>query len=169
MTDPSDVLDAIDDARDAFEFRTMMIEFEDGIEDGENWKTQLTKACRYLGACRELRAADGYNGAVIELSFSAVERTVEAYLLWESGNTPADFLDHETAYDRAGQRGLFTRETAEELKQLYSGNRTEHYYGSAVPTQQKDDAMFDLAGAIHAYTVQQIPVGGVCRCETGRS
>lgn len=71
--------------------------------------------------------------------------------------------------DRAGDRGLVRTETTEELNRLYGGNQTEHCYGTAVPTQQKDDATFELAHAIHSYTVEQIAENGVCQCDSARS
>jgi hypothetical protein len=67
-------------------------------------------------------------------------------------------------YDRAAAVGLFTTETAAELEDLYSRNRTEHYYGGMVPTQQRDDAMYDLAESVHEFAVDQIRQGGVCSC-----
>lgn len=111
-----------------------------------------------------LRADGGFNGAVIELSFGAIERTVEAYTLWNTDDTIEEYRDHETVYDRAGERGLFTRSTADALKDLYGRNRTEHYYGAYVPTRQKEDAMYTLAENIHEYVRDQVREGGVCVC-----
>lgn len=165
MSDPTHVVDCIEAAQDAFEYVGRgRPDFEEDIVQDDDWKTQLTKACRYLESARVLRAEGGFNGAVIELSFGAIERTVEAYLLWNTDDTITEFRDHETVYDRAGERGLFEREIATELKDLYGRNRTEHYYGAYVPTQQKEDAMHALAEGVHEYVVDQIRVGGVCVC-----
>jgi hypothetical protein len=164
-SDPNAVTDAIDRATDAFEYRSRgTVEFEAGVEQDSQWQTQLTKACRYLEACRTLRRADGFDGAVVELCFGAVERTLEAYVLQDTDDDLADFRDHEAVYDRATQRGLFERETAAALQDLYRTNRTEHYYGGAVPTAGKADAMYGLAEAIHEYVTGQIRTGGVCLC-----
>jgi hypothetical protein len=79
MSDPNAVTGALETARDAFEYTGHgRPEFEVGIDRDEDWTVQPTKACRYLDACRTLRGRDGYNGACIELSFGAIERTVEA-------------------------------------------------------------------------------------------
>lgn len=45
---------------------------------------QLRKACRLLDACRLLRDHDGYHTSVIEMSFAAIERTLEFYALTAS-------------------------------------------------------------------------------------
>jgi len=164
-SDPTAVTDAIDRATDAFEYRGRgTVEFETGIEQDSQWQTQLTKACRYLEACRALRRADGFDGAVVELCFGAVERTLEAYLLQDTDDDLADFRDHEAVYDRATQRGLFERETAAALRDLYRTNRTEHYYAGAVPTVGKATAMYELAESVHRYITDEIRTGGVCRC-----
>ncbi|UWG49161.1 HEPN domain containing protein (plasmid) [Halanaeroarchaeum sp. HSR-CO] len=153
-------------AEDAFEYIGKgKPTFEDGIDQDEEWTTQLTKACKYLEACRTLRSQNGFNGAVIELSFSAIERSLEGYLLQDTKDSIADYLDHEFVYERAGARGLFTRDTAQKLKELYGTNRTEHYYGKLAPTQEKADAMFELAEGVHQHVTDQINNSGVCLCD----
>ena len=42
-----------------------------------------------------------------------------------TNDTLQDFQDHQFSYERAHQIGLFERETAEAMKDLYSENRTE--------------------------------------------
>lgn len=162
--DPNAVTDALGRAEDAFEYRgRATVEFEDGVEHDEEWRTQLTKGCRYLEACRVLRREDGFNGAVVELCFGAIERTVEAYVLWDTGDDLRDFRDHEAVYDRAAARGLLDRETADGLRALYRANRTDHYYGGAVPTAEKEAAMYELAETVHGYVAAQFR-DEACRC-----
>ncbi|WP_254864458.1 DNA-binding protein [Halovivax gelatinilyticus] len=166
MTAPSEITEHLQQADDAFEYIGLGTPaFEEGIDQDAEWKIQLTKACRYLESARVLRAEDGFHGAVVELSFSSTERTIEAYLLWDTDDTIENFHDHEAAYDRAAERGLFDRSTASDLKGLYSDNRTGHYYGVQVPTKQKSDATYALAESIHQYVTQQIRDGSVCICE----
>ncbi|AGN01331.1 hypothetical protein L593_06920 [Salinarchaeum sp. Harcht-Bsk1] len=156
---------AIDSACDAFEYvGTGPPEFERDVARDEEWRTQLTKACRYLASCRALRAKDGFNGAVVELCFSAIERTIEAYLLRHTADSLASYRDHETVYERAAEHGVFERETAERLARLYRRNRTEHYYGGLVPTQAKEAAMFELAGQVHSYVTGLLEDEPVCQC-----
>jgi hypothetical protein len=164
-SDPEDVLTALERAQDAFKMvgrgRT---EFEDGINADADWKTQLTKACRLLEVVDTLQAQDGYYTAVIEVCFGAIERSIEAYALSMTNDTLEDFQDHQFSYDRAHQIGLFERETAEQMKALYSENRTESYYGGGRPTAEQAEAMTELATAIHQFSVSQIREGGVCLC-----
>ncbi|MFB6284290.1 MAG: hypothetical protein ABEK59_10230 [Halobacteria archaeon] len=91
MSDPNDLLDNLEDAERAFEKGPLDTEYEEGLESGESWKTQLTKACRYLESIRKLRSIDGYNGSVAELSFSSIERSIEAFLICMAGGEIKDF------------------------------------------------------------------------------
>lgn len=111
-----------------------------------------------------MRDEDGFSGATIELCFGAIERTLEGYILWNTNDDLAAYQDHEEIYDRATARGLFTQGTSDSLKELYAANRTEHYYGGFVPTQQKEDRMYNLAEEIHNYVTNQIREGGICIC-----
>lgn len=165
-SDPADVRNALDRAQDAFEMIGCgRADFEAGISDGDDWETQLTKACRLIEVTETLQAEDGYYTAVIEVSFGAVERSIETYALAMTNDSLQDFQDHQFGYERAHQIGLFTRETAEDMKNLYSENRTESYYGGGRPTEEQADAMVDLAAAVHEFSVSQIREGGVCLCE----
>jgi len=165
-SDPDAVLAALERARDAFEMvgrgRT---EFEDGISADADWESQLTKACRLLEVADTLRAQDGYYTAVIEVCFGAIERSIEAYARAMTSDTLQDFQDHQFSYDRAHQIGLFERDTAAEMKALYSENRSESYYGGGRPTAEQADAMTELANAVHRFSASQIRDGGVCSCD----
>jgi len=44
-----------------------------------------------------------------------------------AGDEVEDLQDHEYSYERAHEIGLFGRETAGSMKDLYSENRTESY------------------------------------------
>ena len=82
-----------------------------------------------------------------------------------TNDTLQDFQDHQFSYDRAHQIGLFERDTAVEMKELYSENRTESYYGGGRPTEEQAEAMTELAKAVHQFVVSQIREGGVCLCD----
>lgn len=74
---------------------------------------QLRKACRLLDACRLLRDLNCYHTSVIEMSFAAIERTLEFYALATSNDAVDDFReDHDRAYDRSADLGLLRDETA---------------------------------------------------------
>ena len=73
-SDSTAVLTALDRAQDAFEMVGRgRAAFEDGISADEDWKTQLTKACRLLEVVDTLQSQDGYYTAVIEVCFGAIE------------------------------------------------------------------------------------------------
>lgn len=165
-SDPTAVLTALERAQDAFEMVGRgRAAFEDGISADTDWKTQLTKACRLLEVGRTLQSQDGYYTAVIEVCFGAIERSIEAYALSMTKDTLQDFQDHQFSYERAHQIGLFERDTAAAMLDLYSENRTESYYGGGRPTEEQADAMTDLAIAVHRFAVSQIRDGGVCLCD----
>ncbi len=51
------------------------------------------------------------------------------------------------------------------MKELYSENRTESYYGGGRPTDRQADSMYELSVQVHSFSVNQIREGGVCICE----
>ena len=56
-SDPASVLAALERAQDAFEMVGRgQTAFEDGISASEEWKTQLTKACRLLEVVEVLQS-----------------------------------------------------------------------------------------------------------------
>jgi len=165
-SDPKAVRTALERAQDAFEIvGSGRTEFEKGISADADWKTQLMKACRLLEVVETLQSQDEYYTAVIEVCFGGIERSIEAYALSMSNNTLQDFQDHQFSYEPARQIWLFEKDTAEEMKNLYSENRTESYYGGGRPTEEQATAMTDLATAGHRFSVNQIQEGGVCLCD----
>jgi len=163
--DPATILDALDRAQDAFQDRSATPPTpEEGIAAGGDWETQLTKACKLLDVVETIQAQNGHYTAIIELSFGAIERSIEAYAVAMAGDAVDDFRDHEYSYERAHQIGLFDAETAMAMRDLYSENRTDSYYGGGRPTDQQAASMAALARAVHGYAVDQIRQGGVCLC-----
>lgn len=167
MSDPADLREALADAQDAFNGMGSEIPTpESGIDTDADWKIQLTKGCRLLSLSDAI-AGDGYYTAVIELSFGAIERSLEAFAIAEGGDTLRDFQTspHDHCYDRASKLGLLSRESSRELKKLYGENRTESYYGGKRPTDQQAKYTRELAEEIHHHAVNQIQEGGICNCD----
>ena len=163
---PGPIRDALGRATDAFELVGCgQTTFEAGISAEADWKTQLTKACRLIEVVETLQAADGYYTAVIEVSFGAIERSIEAYALVMGDDNLHDFQNHEYAYERAAAHGLFEAETAAEMRALYQEDRTESYYGGGRPTKEQAAAMAERVVAVHEFVVSQIREGGVCLCQ----
>jgi hypothetical protein len=168
-SDPQKIRTALDAAIDAFDEEGFGVpEREDEIATDDDWKTQLTKACRLLDAVARIDGA-GYYTAVIELCFGATERSIEAYALAAGGDELDDFHDHTHCYDRAAELGLFSRTATRRLRGLYDTNRTDSYYGGKRPTEEQAESMYTLSRTVHQYVTEQIREGGVCVCDTRES
>lgn len=166
--EPDDIDDAISQAEDAFGGQLGRPDYEEGLDPDEHDADviQLRKACRLIDACRLLREHDGYHTSVIEMSFAAIERTLEFYALTASNDTIDDFREgHDRAYDRGAELNLVTEETARRLKQLYRDNRAAAYYRDTVAATQQADAMFDLAVTLHDYIKDFARLSHECRCQ----
>jgi hypothetical protein len=166
--DPSVILDALDRAEDAFGgYTTGAPEYEQALDPAANEPPviQLRKACRLLDACRTLREYDGYHTSVIEMSFAAIERTLEFYALTASNDTIDNFQNHTRAYDRAAALGVFSEQTARRLTTLYADNRSAAYYRDTVATTEQADMMFSLAVTIHDHVKHFSQQSYECRCD----
>ncbi|WP_267644121.1 DNA-binding protein [Haloarchaeobius amylolyticus] len=152
--DASAILNALDRAEDAFGgYTTGEPDYEAHLDPEANQPSviQLRKACRLLDACRTLREHDGYHTSVIEMSFAAIERTLEFYALSASNDSVNDFQNHTRAYNRAAALGVFSEQTARRLQTLYTDNRSAAYYRDTVATAEQADMMFSLAETIHEH------------------
>lgn len=163
-----DLQDAIDVAEDAFDGGTMGIPNpEPEVDTEEDYLTQFTKACRLLDASEVLQAWGQFYTSVTELCFGAIERSTQAYVIWTADDEISDFHNHDDAYNRAVETGLYPREFGERLTNLYADNRVESYYGGNRPTDDQADAMLDLAREVHEYVLSQFRDPSVCRCSEG--
>jgi hypothetical protein len=81
--EPDDLADAVTHAEAAFGGQLGRLDYEAYLDPDSHGSDviQLRKACRLLDACRLLRDHDGYHTSVIEMSFAAIERTLECYAL----------------------------------------------------------------------------------------
>lgn len=163
--DPTAITDGIAAAQDAFEHAGFgQPTFEEGIDSDEDWTTQLTKACQLIDGARTIREHNGHYTAVIELCFGAIERSLEAWLLSETGDEMTDLTDHVYVYERVDQQGLFSDGTGHSLATLYSENRNESYYADRTPTREQAAAMIDLAAAVHDHIGTEIDNRNYCTC-----
>lgn len=162
---PDDLADALGVAEDSFEEVAVgEPQPEPGIDTGDDWRTQFTKACRLLAAAETLQERVDSHTATIELCFGTVERSTEAYVLNVSTDGIDDFHDHERAYIRGIETGLFPRDVGERLIDLYFNNRAESYYGGRRATDLQANSMLHLAHTIHDYVLEQFRSSRVCRC-----
>lgn len=165
--DPSEVIAALRDTEDAFVRYGSGSAYEAELDPDDLETTQLRKACRLLEASRMLRENDGYYTSVIEMSFAAIERTLEWYVLVQSADTVGDFQSHRYAYDRTAELGVFSRSLCDELYQLHEDNRSAAYYRDTVATERQADAVFRLAVEVHEFTVRHLQRVHECRCSHG--
>lgn len=163
-SDPTAVVNALRDAETAFSSYRTGVTFEQDLAPNDSETTQLRKACRLLDACRTLRENDGFFTSVIEMSFGAIERTVEFYVLSQSTDTISDFQNHRYAFDRAAALGLFSQSTCDDLYQLHVDNRSAAYYRDTVATEEQANAMFELAVVVHESTMEFLRRSHKCRC-----
>lgn len=138
---------------------------ERDLDRSDEALVQLRKACRLLESCRSLRQQDGYYTSVIELSFGAIERSIQYYLLEFTANTTEDFLDHERIYSRAAAQNVFDEVIEDRFVELWRQNRSATYYRNTVPTDEQATAMFQLAETVHRFVLDYARVEHECRCD----
>ena len=166
--EPTTLTEALRRTEDAFQGQLGRPDDEEGLDPNvhEPSVIQLRKAWRLLDACRVLREHDGYHTSVIEMSFAAVERTLEFYALTASNDTIDDFREgHTRAYDRAAELNVITDPTARRLKQLYRDNRAAACYRTTVAAAQQATALFELAVGLHDYVQNFAQASHNCHCE----
>ena len=150
--DPNALEDAYERVIDALEYQSGAT-YEAKIDPtGTDEQIQLQKACRLLAACNH-QYQQGFYGSVVEMSFGAMERSVESYMIAVLGSELSDFQNHTDVYERAKTHGPISREMAQNLKALYANNRTDYYYDNSVSTEELARAMLDLATELHSYIV----------------
>lgn len=102
---------------------------------------------------------------MIEMSFAAIERTLEYYALTASNDSIDDFREgHDRAYDRVTELNLLSATTARRLKDLYRENRSAAYYRNVVAAEQQATALFGLAEAIHSSVIGFAGDAHECLC-----
>lgn len=140
---------------------------ESGLDvDGDQPVVQLRKACRLLEAARTLRRNNGYATSVIELSFAAIERSLQFYLMETGTYDTDDFFDHESVYVEGATPGvnLYDAEMAEDFRTLWRNYRSAVYYRQSLATLEQADSMFELADAVHEWILNFAKVSHECHC-----
>jgi hypothetical protein len=133
---------------------------------GDDANIQLGKACAMLGTCRQLR--DGTNNYVslVELSFNAIERSFQFYLIEMTTAESADYRTHEDVFDDIATRNVFSdEEVASRIDAFRSEHRSRFYYDIDRPGRDFALAMHELAEAIHQYLVDFADAHSRCSCD----
>jgi hypothetical protein len=156
MSDPTDLLEEIAAAEDAFTHASGRPTFEPVINagaDAEEGEVQIQKACRLLALAHEVDALGEYYGAILEHSFIIIEHTLQGYLLAVTGVDPVELRDHDIPYEFAKGQVPLEDDTIESLKRLYDARRTSHYYGTTVTTADQAERMRTVATLVHEHIV----------------
>lgn len=166
--DGSYVETALEDALRRFQHPERQQVEQDLETNGDEALVQLRKACRLLEAVRTLRAHNGYATSVIELSFSAIERSLQFYLVFRGGYDSTEFFDHETVYTAGAERSvnIYSDELAERFRTLWAQNRSALYYRGTLATHEQAAAMFVLAESVHRWILEFASLTHECRCST---
>ncbi|MXR40062.1 hypothetical protein GRX01_01635 [Halobaculum sp. WSA2] len=141
-------------------------QFEEGLDVDDPTLLQLKKACRMIDAAQFLQQEDGYYTVVIEASFSAIERTIQFYLLDTGLLHEDEYINHENVYQMGEDAGLYTKEFAGKLTNLWRNNRSDTYYREGIATEERARKMLELAKAVHSHVLQLAGESHECICNT---
>ena len=126
---------------------------------------QLGKACAMLGTCRQLRNGTNNYVSIVELSFNAIERSFQFYLIKMTTVESADYRKHEDVFDDIEARNVFSdAEVADRIDAFRSEHRSRFYYDIDRPGRDFAMAMHDLAEAVHQYLVDFADAHSRCSC-----
>ncbi|NUB93753.1 hypothetical protein HT576_22515 [Haloterrigena sp. SYSU A121-1] len=152
---------ALADAEDAFQRKPENPEV--GLEHVSDPATlQLRKSCRLLDAAGFLLDRNGHFTVIIESSFVAIERSIQFYVE-EKGYDVAE-QRHAEVYELGVRAGLFSRDIAERLEELWTENRSESYYRTGVAGEYRARTIYELAVQLHDEIVQLTRTQD-CLCE----
>lgn len=127
---------------------------------------QLGKACAMLGTCRQLRNSTNNYVSIVELSFNAIERSFQFYLIEMTTAESADYRKHEDVFDDIEARNVFSdAEVADRIDTFRSEHRSRFYYDIDRPGRDFAMAMHDLAEAVHQYLVDFADAHSRCSCD----
>ncbi|MFP9062347.1 hypothetical protein ACLI4R_17740 [Natrialbaceae archaeon A-chndr2] len=110
----------------------------------------MRKACRLLDAASFLIARNGHFTVIIESSFVAIERSIQFYV--EEYDVAGQ--RHTEVYELGVRAGLFSRDVAERLEELWIENRSESYYRTGVAGEYRARTIFGLVVQLHEEVVQ---------------
>lgn len=128
---------------------------------------QLGKACAMLGTCRQLRQGTNNYVSIVELSFNAIERSFQFYLVEMTAAESADYRRHEDVFDDVAARNVFSdAEVASRIDAFRAEHRSRFYYDIDRPGRDFALAMHDLAEEIHRYIVEFADAYSRCHCDT---
>lgn len=160
-----DIVDAVERVED------LLVDGGTGpVQDSLSWQesdadVQLGKACAMLGTCRQLRKGTNNYVSIVELSFNAIERSFQFYLIDQTAADSSDYRDHGQVFADVERRGVFSDTgVADRIDSFRSEHRSRIYYDVDRPGRDLALGMLDLAEAIHAYIVEFANAQSRCNC-----
>ena len=162
----------LDDVVDAVEYvESLLADGETGpVQDSLSWQhtdadIQLGKACAMLGTCRQLRRGTNNYVSIVELSFNAIERSFQFYLVEKTPAESADFRSHGQVFEEISARGVFSEtDVPDRIDAFRSAHRARIYYDLDRPGRDLAAGMHELAEAVHAYVVTFADAHSRCSC-----
>jgi hypothetical protein len=119
-----------------------------------------------LGTCRQLRHGTNNYVSIVELSFNAIERSFQFYLLEMTAAESADYRTHEDVFADIAARNVFSDEDiASRIDAFRSEHRSRFYYDIDRPGRDVAMALHDLAEQIHQYLVKFADAYSRCNCD----
>lgn len=141
------------------------------VQDSLSWQrddadVQLGKACAMLGTCRQLRDGTNNNVSIVELSFNAIERSFQFYLVEMTTAESSDYHEHGAVFRDIENRGVFSDENvADRIDSFRAEHRSRIYYDIERPGRDLALGMHDLAEAVHSYIVTFADAQSRCSCD----
>ena len=141
------------------------------IQDSLSWQktdadVQLGKACAMLGTGEQLRHGTNHYVSIVELSFNAIERSFQFYLVDQTAAESSDFRTHGHVFEEIERRGVFSStNVASRIDAFRSEHRARMYYDIDRPGRDVAIGMHELAVAVHSYIVEFADAQSRCMCE----
>ncbi len=119
-----------------------------------------------LGTCRQLRKGTNNYISIVELSFNAIERSLQFYLVEMTSAKSSDYRTHDDVFDDIEARNVFSERTvAGRIDAFRSEHRSRFYYDIDRPGRDFAHGMHDLAEEVHRYMVEFADAQSRCNCE----
>jgi hypothetical protein len=119
-----------------------------------------------LGTCRQLRQGTNNYVSIVELSFNAIERSFQFYLVEMTAAESADFINHDQVSNDIAARNVFSDEDiASRIEAFRAEHRPRFYYDIDRPGRDFAMVLHDLAEEIHQYPVEFADTHSRCNCE----
>lgn len=161
MSDEDPCSDELSGVVEAFNRRGTV---EPGLDVEGEALLQLCKAYRILDGIRSLQEIDAHHTLVVEGSFTALERTVQFYVVDRDLAATNEMQSHDDAFEYAAQAGVFSHSTKDELIELWQNHRNGTYYQQDRATAEQAAAILEYAECMHDHVPRLAGRAHDCIC-----